>query len=384
MSEIPWVIEEQTKIKLELLEQYISPWMSILFSNQARYNLPEILLYFDGFSGPGVYFKDDKKQSHCDGSPLIVANVANRYIKEKKDRKVFMFCIDKKLDCANILEDKLQKKNYFKQLWQVYNGSFDDIVNKIVDEIERLRLTDQPMFFFIDPFGYSDYPMSTLRRLLRYPRVELFINFMIYDIVRFFDQSNFKDNFLKLFGMDDVEYSNTFESTNFNYPEKKQAYLLNVYCKKLTEIAKANFVMPFRINTPGRGTRPKYYLIHASKNIKALKVMKDAMAKVSQRPYAFEAIGINTEQRMLFEPPEKIQIVERLQQHLERIYPEGILYQDIEDWAYANTNGISKSIKAALVELEKYEVIEISRKPRQRKNTVTAGAKIVFKNKGNI
>jgi len=89
--EIPWVIEEQTKVKHQLLKNYISPWMAILFSQQEKYKFPQKLLYFDGFSGPGIYFEDDKKGTTCFGSPLIVADIANKYYRSKSEKRNYHY-----------------------------------------------------------------------------------------------------------------------------------------------------------------------------------------------------------------------------------------------------------------------------------------------------
>ena len=51
-----------------------------------------------------------------------------------------------------------------------------------------------------------------------------------------------------------------------------------------------------------------------------------------------------------------------------------IEFTNLENWAYANTNGIKKTIQNALIELENEKIIEIERQPRQRKSTVTEGA----------
>ena len=59
-------------------------------------------------------------------------------------------------------------------------------------------------------------------------------------------------------------------------------------------------------------------------------------------------------------------------------YPNDVDYNVIEDWAYANTNGISGSIKEALISLEKGKKLKINRKPGQHSNTVTSGARILF------
>ena len=82
--ELPWIIKEPTKIKHQLLRSYIGKWMGILFAQQARIGKPEILLYFDGFSGPGIYWKDENKNSTCPGSPIIVGEIANKFIESKR------------------------------------------------------------------------------------------------------------------------------------------------------------------------------------------------------------------------------------------------------------------------------------------------------------
>lgn len=372
--DIPWVIEPQTRVKHELLKRYISPWMKILFNNQARYKIPEILIYFDGFSGPGIYYVDDAREDTCPGSPLIVAEKANSYIEEKPTRKVTIFCIDKEKDCVDCLSSKLAEMNRFEQKWEVHRAEFDKRIHEILDEMESSCLHYYPMFFFIDPFGYTGYSMDTLKRILGYPRPELFINFMIYDIVRYCEEENREAGFIKQFGSDDFKGVGSATS-----PEQRQAFILNVYCENLKSIANATFVMPFRINTPEQGTRPRYYLIHASKHLSALKTMKDKMAKVSDVPYRFEAIGVKTQQMSLFDDPEKVSLIDRILNYCKEKHPSWADYDELENWAYVNTNGVSKTIKETLMDLAKEDKIEIERGPIQHKNTVTSGAKIRYK-----
>ena len=63
----------------------------------------------------------------------------------------------------------------------------------------------------------------------------------------------------------------------------------------------AKYVMPFRVNTSGQGTSPRYFLIHASKDIRALRDMKNNMAKVSDAHYRFGGHWIISGQMSLFE-----------------------------------------------------------------------------------
>jgi len=354
--EIPWVIEEQTKIKHELLKKYISPWMSILFSHQDNLNIKNILIYVDGFSGPRIYYSDSKKRNVCDGSPLIVAKKANEYIEKNKSRKILIYCIDENKECIDRLKHELDNVNKYKQDWKVYYGEFSKEIHNILKDIESKGLNRFPMFIFIDPFGYSGYPISLLKRLLSFRMSELFINFMIYDIVRFCNEKQFEKKLIEKFG------NNQFKEIEIlKKPEQKHIYLRNLYCENLRNIAKAQFVMPFRINTPGQRRRPKYYLIHASKNLKALKVMKNAMYKLSDAPYNFEAIGIKTPQLSLLDDPSKINLEENIKNYCRKnCHKEPKEYQEIENWAYTNTSGVEKTIKKVLMKLENEEIIRAS------------------------
>lgn len=370
--EIPWPIEDQTKVKLQLLKNYTSPWMSILFSTQERYGLPEKLIYFDGFSGPGLYWTDKSKSSQLSGSPLIVAEIANKYLKAKPNRAINIICIDKNKKCVDLLNKNLQKINKFNQKWKAYWAEFDDSVNSLLDNLETSTKLP-PIFFFIDPCGYSGFPIKTLKRILKHPQSELFINFMIYDVIRFCREKQFEEKMFNLFGCTTFK-----EVISCHSSHARQAFIINLYCESLKNYAEAQYVMPFRINTPGQSTRPKYYLVHVSSHIKALKVMKDSMAKTSDLPYRFEAIGIMTKQMGFFEDPDKVDLRKRIENFCKNNHPQINDYDFLEEWAYANTNGISKTIKEALLILEKDNILEIIRKVRQRSNTVTTGAKIKY------
>jgi three-Cys-motif partner protein len=371
---IPWVIQEQTKIKHILLKKYIDPWMKILLQSQHNFNKSEMLIYFDGFSGPGLYWKDERKIIKCLGSPLIVANIAKKYLAGNSNRKIMIFCVDRDLDSVKILDFYLNRFNYkYHQNWKVIHNEFDTTVNSLLDKFEKSNFSNPPIFFFIDPFGYSGFPMATLKRILQYPQVELFINFMISDINRRIPDKQFEKNFLELFGTDEFKAASSLIK-----PEDRISFLKNLYCRQLTCAAGAKFVMPFRINTPEQSGRAKYFLIHVSNNYTAFKLMKDIMAKHSHQQFNFEAIGVIGNQESLFEEPEKITLREKILHLIKQSPRPNCEYSTIEKWAYVNTCGCEKTVKDVLIDLEKCERIKIDRRPRQRKNTVTDGALISY------
>lgn len=230
------------------------------------------------------------------------------------------------------------------------------------------------MFFFVDPFGYSGYPLELLKRIIQYPRSEIFINFMVYDLVRFCEDNTKEAVLVEQFGCDAFKKIGEYPT-----PEEKQAFLLKLYTEhSLGNLAGAEFIMPFRINTPGQGTRPRYYMIHVSKNYVALKLMKDRMAKISDSEYEFHAIGIKPAMQDFFIDSEEVKLQKKLLIFIKTSSGSKNIYENIEAWAYINTCGVSKTIKYSIVELEKSKKLKVNRKPRQRTNTVNDGAVIEF------
>jgi hypothetical protein len=58
---IPWVIEEQTAVKHELLKSYVGTWMNILWQQQERMGVEPRLIFVDGFAGPGEYWTSEAR-----------------------------------------------------------------------------------------------------------------------------------------------------------------------------------------------------------------------------------------------------------------------------------------------------------------------------------
>ena len=365
MSQIPWVIQEQTQLKLDILKKYVAPWATILFQQAKKIKCTQKLLYIDGFSGPGIYYKDESKSETVDGSPIIVAKIANKLIHEDIERIFNIICIDKDTKCLELLRPQLNNINIYKQFWDIRENLFENEIYEILNE-KKLP----PTFCFIDPFGYS-IDISVIRDILTNPISEVFVNFMIYDVVRATGNTSMIDTLTKLFG------DNNFTDITDTIPENKQEKLLSLYCENLKKYTDVKYVLPFRVNTPRMYSRPRFYLIHLSNHFIALKLMKDRMHNFCTTNFKLEALGKKENNICLFDLFEEINFKDLL---LDKIkLTKNITYNEIEEWAYENTCGVSKTIKQKLIELEKDNKIKIDRLPRQRKSTVSGNARISLK-----
>lgn len=370
---IPWVIEQQTVVKHQLLRSYMATWMNILWQQQERLRRPPHLIYVDGFSGPGEYWKTAERKEKVDGSPIIVGKIANDLM--KGNRKLDIIAFDAHKVTVSHLTPLLNGINTKQQSWEVTHEDFSTGAKGLMDKLAARLGRDYPTFFFIDPFGYSDFPMTLLAEILKHERTEVFITFMTYDIVRFMVKPDAEKKMVDLFGTD--EYKE--HAQKCTTPEERVNFISSLYRRKLLEMAKAKHVLGFRVNTPGQEGRARYFLFHASSHIKALKEMKNAMDRTSDQEFKFEAIGVGEDNQLdLFVATPETLIKATLLGLVEKAPGAKMEYSKIEDWAYERTSGVARNIKAALVELEKEGKVKINRLPGQQKKTVVEGATVEF------
>lgn len=268
MSDIPtvWKIEPHTIAKHEILEEYLKAWFPILGSAYER------IVYIDGFAGPGTYAGGEE------GSPIIALRTAIEHPMIKITTDVTFLFIEQNAERVKILDDVLKKmrtdlpKNIS---YNVHKSEFADSVNSILNWIDEKNAKLAPTFAFVDPFGYSDFPMEVISRLLSHDRVELLITFMSGFVNRFLDPSHEKavDS---LYGTETWRDARSIENTN-----DRLKFLLTLYEKQLKEQAGAKFVKSFQM--VGKDNQVVYDLVFCTKHWKGLEVMKKAMLKVDKR-----------------------------------------------------------------------------------------------------
>ncbi|EQD53979.1 hypothetical protein B1B_09910, partial [mine drainage metagenome] len=142
-----------------------------------------------------------------------------------------------------------------------------------LDEYER-KGTDSLTLAFLDPFGFSGFPLATVRRILSTPHCEVLVTFMAGHIRRFLDDLR-ADVLTALFGSE--EWRQGVELSG----EPRVRFLLNLYEKQLTAVAGARFVRSFEMR--GADGEVVYYMVFATTHPEGLKQMKEAMYAVDRR-----------------------------------------------------------------------------------------------------
>lgn len=267
MSKIPtvWDIEPHTLAKHRILEEYLKAWFPILGRWNGR------IVYLDGFCGPGIYKGGEF------GSPIIAIKTALNHNMIKGGAEISFVFIDNDKKRTAVLTQTLEEQfttlpNNIK--YEVVTADFAETVTSTLDGLEQDGANLAPTLAFIDPFGYTGFPMQVVIRLLTNDRCEVLITFMSGFVNRFRDEIH-EPALDELFGTRNWRNMDTIKNTNQRIDE-----LLSLYVEQLRQGTSAKFIRTFRMTD--ENDRVLYDLIFATKHWKGMEVMKKAMEIVTK------------------------------------------------------------------------------------------------------
>ena len=258
-----WKIKPHTLAKHRILEEYLKAWAPIISS------LGKPIMYIDGFAGPGTY-KDGE-----DGSPVIAMETIKNNQNVKESTNVDFWFIEGDKQKAEKLENVLDAR--FSALPKnmkcvVDSDKFENKLCSKLDEFEQQNKSLPPTFAFLDPCGYSGFPMHLIQKLLQHEKSEVLITFMAKFVNRFLDSGHGRA-VTKLYGTD--KFLDAIEIGN---KDERIKFLLCLYIEKLKENNGAKYVKTFEIKDNKNNLI--YYLIFGTKHWRGMEVMKEAMLKI--------------------------------------------------------------------------------------------------------
>lgn len=250
-----WKLEPHTKAKHDLLRIYLNAWYPIISRTESK------AVFIDGFAGPGTY--DDGSP----GSPIIALDTLRNhsYFPKMGSTQFFLSFIEGDSARKTQLEAEIAKRPPLPSNIHVRvdNRKFGDAADDLIAKMKSEGRTLAPTLAFIDPFGYSGVPLSSIAELLSGKKCELFLTLMVDQINRFLDSPAIRPRLEELFG-----------TTSYQKAKGVEA-LVELYKEQLKARAGFKYVRSFGLFRK-RG-HPAYYLIHATRSELGVEKMKDAM-----------------------------------------------------------------------------------------------------------
>lgn len=266
ISSTVWPIAPHTRAKHEILQNYLKAWFPILSKWEER------IIYLDGFAGPGIYSGGEY------GSPMIALQTAVEHKLREYFKEIMFFFIEKNSNRAKVLTEVLKQR--FPSLpenikYIVLGTEFAPTLEQVLNELEERGAKLAPTFAFLDPFGFTGFPMELIRRMMSYDKCEVLITLMAGFFRRFLDK-------LREPALNGLFASQEWKKARYiKDPDKRLRFLLDLYERQLKNVGGAKYVRSFGMIGPHN--QPVYYLVYGTRHWKGLEVMKGAMCKVDRR-----------------------------------------------------------------------------------------------------
>jgi three-Cys-motif partner protein len=166
------IIQEHSKIKLELYRLYLERYLSVLLSTPFFNNIE----VSDIFAGSGISQNEEK------GSAILAAETIASVMKEHNQhgKQVKLNLNDSNLKNCTSLREHLK--------------AYDFVIVTCTDANQCIQLWDPDRntqnLFFIDPHGYTQVSTANLKRLFTTPKCDFLIFIPINHIYRFLNPSD--------------------------------------------------------------------------------------------------------------------------------------------------------------------------------------------------
>jgi len=268
-------LKRVSRVKHQILTRYLPSWARILASASDR------LYYVDCFAGQGIY---ESGGEQVDGSPVIAVKVAKEFAANNPGKKLGVILVEESENQIQQLKAQIAATEPHSENLKVVMRLADSraYIPKITAGIRTRK--SAPSFFLVDPYGHPlSIPM--LNEVLALTRSELLINLMWYQINRDMSNPTVQDRVTVLFGDDEWKTQPFVSQRGF----EREDNFLRYFCARL----RARFVREFRVRFDAQedrisGNRTKYYLIHASNNLKAVQLMTEVMWPLGDEEGTFD------------------------------------------------------------------------------------------------
>lgn len=260
MEKLDYEGREQSRVKHLILERYLLRFGVIVGSRWTS------ITYVDGFSGPW----QSQSEKYTDTS-FAIAIQQLRTAREqlaKREIKIQLraYFIEKDKEAYRKLQD------YAADITDVeIKTSNADFEHSIQDITNFIQAGDETFpFIFIDPTGWTGFALETIRPLLTLKHCEVLVNFMTHYVIRFINNDESSESFVKLFGSSG--YAGPLEGTT---REDRVDAAVFRYRDAVRAAGRFSFTGVASILNPIK-QRSHFHLLYFTRHPKGIEVFKDA------------------------------------------------------------------------------------------------------------
>lgn len=334
-----WPITDLVPTKHAILRNYLEWWFPTMLQQYRQVRV------FDGFAGPGEYQRGEV------GSPqVVISALQSRHVdRQQWSHATFFFIDESRRKCQHLRSLLASQVQSASLKYFVLSGNFMKLMKERLDDEERLGRFVPPTFAFLDPFGFSDIPLSIIARIMQLPHNEVLLTFMYEEMNRFLTHpgKRIQRHLTELFG--------TEQWRDIDLAGGREYQLCKLYRSQLQARCNTRFVCMFRMKN--RKNITDYFLVFVTHRRESLEKMKDIFWRNDPRDGETFFVLENRQQLRLLPPePNYPLLINYLRHHFRGM---AVCVNEVDEFVLAETSFRTKDGRHVLKHLEQQARISV-------------------------
>jgi three-Cys-motif partner protein len=254
---------DSSRIKAFIVSEYFPVWANIVGQGKDK------IAYIDLYSGPGKY------SDGTDSTPLLILNkvVVNPKLREQ----LISLFQDSSEDYIKTLDEEVKKIPGYEALKFKPKIGVAKTDQKLIEELNKVNKV--PSLFFIDPFGYSGLSIALIKEAIRDWGCDCIFFFNYNRINTHLSNPVMKKNMDSFFGENTADkLRDALQGTR---GQQRETTIIRHFKSAIHGIG-GNYSIGFKFYQVD-SKKTSHYLVLATKHERGYEVMKEIMAKVSEK-----------------------------------------------------------------------------------------------------
>ena len=261
--------KEKSRVKTVIVTEFFKAYFPIIYNA-----FKKDVWYLDLFSGPGMYSNGTKS------TPLILLDIVEGFKDDSIRNHLKMVFNDHEKEYYLSLKNAVENHAVFSKL-----KTKPEVLCMKASEVDLSRFTcdNNPIFSFVDPWGYKDVSVSQVWKLIKNIGSDCVLFFNSNRILQDISKAANERDFAEIFGekfSDAKELQKNPVSTQW---QKAEGFLSlfseNLYKTVRKESSKYKlYILPFCVEADDKNAI-SHYIVFISKSHKAVQEMRKVMIK---------------------------------------------------------------------------------------------------------